>query len=272
MAPTEAGRRLIEGLTPRFETIYEELAALEAVRDRPAATVRIAAADFATRSILLPRLVRLQRKFPDVWIDMTTDAGPTDIVTSGFDAVVRLGDQVSRDQEAVRISPDIRLSIVGAPVLVDRRGPPMSPSDLVGYACINLRWATGARVTAWDLVKGDRRVQVQVEGPWTFDCPGLALEAALAGSGLACLPEDLVRPHLRSARLRPVLRGWHSLLPGLHIVVARRRRASSTLALVVEALRHPALQRAHKPPVAATRCRPKASTRKSTSTRIRGDR
>lgn len=238
VSPTEAGERLIQKVAPRFEAITDELTAFKALGDRPAGTVRITASDFAVNTILWPKLSKLQPKYPDVKIELTIEPGLTDIVAERFDAGVRFGDQIAKDMTAVRISPDIRMVIVAAPSYLEGHPPPKSPSDLTEHECITMHFSMHTGVYAWELKKGKRNLQVRVEGSWTFNCIYPVIEAALAGFGLAYMPEELARPHIKSGRLQAVLRDWCPTLPGLHIFFASRRQSTPALSLIVEALRY----------------------------------
>ncbi|WP_425218789.1 LysR family transcriptional regulator [Ralstonia solanacearum] len=238
VSPTEAGERLIQSVAPRFEAITDELAAFEELRDKPAGTVRITASDFAANTILWPKLSKLQPKYPDVKIEIAIEPALTDIVAERFDAGVRFGDQIAKDMMAVRISPDIRMVIVGAPSYLEGRPRPKTPSDLTEHGCINMRFSMRGGMYAWELSKGGRNLQVRVEGSWTFNCIYPVVEAALAGFGLAYMPEVLARPHLKSGRLQAVLKDWSPTFPGLHIFFASRRQSSPVLSLIVEELRY----------------------------------
>ncbi|MDV7213130.1 LysR family transcriptional regulator [Azotobacter beijerinckii] len=238
VSPTEAGERLIQGVAPRFELIAEELLAFSELRDKPVGTVRITTSDYAANTVLWPKLAKLQPEYPGLSIEIAIDPGLTDIVEDQFDAGVRFGDQIAKDMAAVRISPDVRMAIVGAPAYLAKRPPPTTPAELTHHDCINLRFSMRGGVYAWELKKGERDLTVRVQGPWTFNCIYPALEAALAGAGLAYLPEDLALPHLSSGRLQPVLKDWWSTFAGLHIFYANRRQSSPALSLVVETLRY----------------------------------
>lgn len=238
VAPTEAGERLIQKVAPRFDAITEELSAFEELRDKPAGAVRITASDFAVNTILWPKISTLQPKYPDVKIEVAIEPGLTDIVAERFDAGVRFGDRIAKDMTAVRISPDIRMVVVGAPSYLEKHPPPKTPSDLTAHQCINLRFSMRSGVYAWEFRKGQRNLQVRVEGPWTFNSIYPAIEAALAGFGLAYMPQELARAHIKSGRLLPVLKDWCPTFPGLHIFFASRRQSSPALSLVVEALRY----------------------------------
>lgn len=206
VSPTEAGERLIKRVAPRFQAINEELAALDELRDKPTGSVRITASDFAMNTILWPKLSKLQPKYPEVKIEVAIDPGLTDIVAERFDAGVRFGDQIAKDMTSVRISPDIRMVIVGAPSYLKGRPLPKTPSNLTDHECINVRFSTRGGVYAWELRKGKRNLQVRVEGAWTFNCIHPAIDAALAGFGLAYMPEELARPHIMSGGLQVVLK------------------------------------------------------------------
>jgi DNA-binding transcriptional LysR family regulator len=240
VAPTEAGERLLATLAPHFDGIQEELAQLSDFRDKPAGTIRITATDYAARTLLWPRLARLLPEYPDVKVELTVDYGLTDIVAQRYDIGIRLGDQVAKDMIAVRIGPDLRMAIVGAPAYLAQRGTPGAPQDLGSHNCINLRLPTHGGVYAWELQEMGRELHVRVEGQLTFNSAYQMLDAALDGLGLAYLPEDLAQPHLESGRLQGVLHHWWPTFPGHHLYYPHRRQSSRALAVVVDALRHTA--------------------------------
>src|SRR5206468_6950453 len=136
------GERLLRTVAPRFEEIDAELAAIAELRDKPAGTVRITATEFAIDTILLPKLARLLRDYPDVKVEMIVDYGLTDIVAGQYDAGVRSGEQVAKDMIAVRIGADMRMAVVGAPSYLKGRAEPKTPQDLIDHNCINLRLPT----------------------------------------------------------------------------------------------------------------------------------
>ena len=155
VSPTEAGERLLHTIGPRFEEIESELAALSEFRKKPAGTIRITATDYAVETILWPKLKRFLQRYPEVKVEIITDYGLTDIVAQRFDAGVRAGEQVAKDMIAVRIGPDMRMAVVGAPSYFRKRPEPKSPQDLIGHNCINLRLPTHGGLYAWELEKGD---------------------------------------------------------------------------------------------------------------------
>lgn len=235
---TEAGERLLGTVAPRLEEIEAELAAVSELRGKPAGTIRITAGDHAIRSILWPKLERFLPRYPDIKVELAIDYGLTDIVAERYDAGVRLGEQVARDMIAVRIGPDIRFAVVGAKSYLAGRPPPQAPQDLVGHSCINLRLPTYGGLYAWEFERDGREVKVRVEGQLVFNGIFEVLDAALAGFGLAYVPEDLARPHLAKGRLQQVLEDWCVPWSGYHLYYPSRRQSSAAFALLVDALRH----------------------------------
>jgi len=238
VAPTEAGERLLRIIGPRFEEIETELAALRELREKPAGTIRITATDYAADTILWPRLATFLRQYPDIKLEIIIDYGLTDIVAERFDAGVRSGEQVARDMIAVRIGPDLRMAVVGAPAYFAARSEPKRPQDLIGHNCINLRLPTHGGLYAWEFEKDGRALKVHVEGQLVFSGTFQMLNAALAGFGLAYVPEDVARPHLAKGRLRRVLADWCPPYSGHHLYYPSRRQPSAAFALLVEALRY----------------------------------
>lgn len=238
VSPTEAGERLLRTVAPHFEEIEAELAALTELRDKPAGTVRITCAEHAANTVLWPRLAAVLPDYPDVCIEINVDYGLTNIVSQRFDAGVRLGDQVEKDMIAVRIGPDMRMAVVGAPAYFEKRPPPLTPRELASHACINLRLPTHGNLLAWEFEKDGQALNVRVDGQWVFNSSTPRLTAVLAGFGLAYLPEDMVRADVAAGRLVQVLQDWCPTFPGYHLYYASRRQSSPAFALVVEALRY----------------------------------
>ena len=238
VSPTEAGERLLSALGPRFEEIEAELVAVSELRERPAGTIRITATENATETVLLPKLAPLLREFPDIKVEIIIDYGLTDIVTERYDAGVRSGEQVANGMIAVRIGPDMRMAVVGAPSYFAKRSPPKKPQDLTHHSCINLRLPTYGGLYAWEFEKDGRELKVRVEGQLVFNNTYQMLNAALAGFGLAYVPEDLVQPQVVKGRLNRVLEDWCPRFLGYHLYYPSRRQSSLAFARLVEALRH----------------------------------
>ena len=238
VAPTEAGERLLRTLGPALDDIDAELTALGELRDKPAGTVRITAAQPAAETILWPALARLLPDYPDTKVEVSIETGLTDIVAERFDAGVRLGEQVAKDMIAVPIGPDLRLAIVAAPAYLERRKAPRSPRQLAEHDCINLRLPTVGGLYAWEFEKDGRQLRVRVDGQLVFNDIGLVLRAARSGFGLACLLEDQVEEDLAAGRLVRLLEDWCPPFPGYHLYYPSRRQQSPAFALLVEALRY----------------------------------
>jgi DNA-binding transcriptional LysR family regulator len=237
VSPTEAGARLLHNVAPRLEEIEAEIQAVTELREKPAGTIRVTATEYAADAILLPKLARLLRAYPDIKVEIIIDYGLTDIVAHGYDAGARSGEQVGKDMIAVRIGPDMRMAVVGAPSYFRSRSEPKKPQDLIGHNCITLRLPHGG-LYAWEFEKGGRDLRVRVEGQLTYNTTAQMLNAALAGSGLAYVPEGLAQPHLAKGRLKRVLEDWCLPYSGYHLWYPSRRQSSAAFVLFVEALRY----------------------------------
>ena len=238
VSPTEAGERLVLTVAPRFEKIEAEMEALTELREKPAGTIRITASEHAVSAILWPRLAKFLRHYSDIKVEITVDHTLIDIVAQRYDAGVRSGEQVAKDMIAVRIGPDMRMAVVGAPSYFTKRLPPKKPQDLTDHKCINLRLATYGGLYAWEFERGGRELKVRVDGQLIFNGTAQMLNAALAGFGLAYLPEELAQPHLTRGRLKRVLEDWCPPFPGYHLYYPSRRHSSPAFSLLVDALRY----------------------------------
>jgi DNA-binding transcriptional LysR family regulator len=238
VAPTETGERLLRTLGPRFEEIDAELQAVRESREKPAGTIRMTATEYATESVLLPKLAKLLREYPDIKVEIVIDYGLADIVAQRYDAGVRSGEQVAKGMIAMRIGPDMRMAVVGAPSYFENRPELTKPQDLIAHNCINLRLPSHGGVYAWEFEKDARELKVRVEGQLVFNTTIQMLNAAIAGLGLAYVPEGLVMTHLARGRLKRVLEDWCPPYSGYHLYYPSRRQLSAAFALVVDALRH----------------------------------
>jgi DNA-binding transcriptional LysR family regulator len=237
VSPTEAGERLLTTVAPRFDEIDAEMAALSELREKPAGTVRITAAEHAANSVVWPALCKFLPAYPDVKVEVTVDYGLTDIVADRFDLGVRLGDQVAKDMIAIRIGPDMRMAVAGSPSYFDKYPVPRVPQDLTEHDCINMRLPTYGGLYVWEFEKDGQALNVRVQGQLTFNSSTPRVRAALAGFGLAFVPEDMVQDHFNEGRLVRVLEDWCPSFPGYHAYYPSRRQSSPALKLVVEALR-----------------------------------
>ena len=238
VAPTEAGERLLRTLGPALEDIGAELASLSELRENPAGTIRITTGEHPAEAILWPAFAKLLPNYPDIKVELTVDYGLVDIVAERYDAGVRLGEQLAKDMIAVRIGPDMRMAVVGAPSYFARRPHPRKPQDLTAHDCINIRLPTYGGFYAWEFEKKGRELKVRVEGQLVFNNVALRLNAALAGFGLAYLPEDQVQTHLADGRLVRVLDDWCPPFSGYHLYYPSRRQPTPAFALLVDALRY----------------------------------
>ena len=238
VSPTEAGERLLHTIGPRFEEIESEIAALSELREKPTGTIRVTATDYAVEAILWPKLTRFLRCYPDVKVEIIIDYGLTDIVAERFDAGIRNGERVAKDMIAVRIGPDMRRAVVGAPSYFETHSEPTRPQELIAHNCINLRLPTRGGLYAWEFEKNGRELKVHVDGQLVFNGTFQMLNAALAGFGLAYVPEDVARPHLAKGRLRQVLDEWCPLYSGYHLYYPSRRQSTPAFTLLVDALRY----------------------------------
>nr|WP_042673271.1 LysR family transcriptional regulator [Methylobacterium sp. B34] len=233
--PTEAGERLLRIVGPQFEQIDVELAALTELRDKPAGTVRITASEDAAATVLWPVLARLLPDYPDINVEIVTEQALTNIVAERFDAGVRIGEHVEKDMIAVRIGPDMRMAVVGAPAYFRKRPRPRHPEDLTAHRCINLRRPTRGGFYPWEFERKGQTVNVRVEGQLVFTSLPLIREAALAGLGLAYLPEDHVAQDVAEGRLMRVLKDWCEPFPGYHLYYPSRRQPAPAFTVLLEA-------------------------------------
>jgi DNA-binding transcriptional LysR family regulator len=237
VSPTEAGEGLFTSLESHYEGIEDGVSLLSHARDKPMGTIRITTHDHAASTVLWPKLSQLLLDYPDIKLELNIEYGLIDIVADRYDAGVRFGDQVAKDMIAMRISPDVRMVVVGSSSYLAGRTIPQTPQDLTEHRCINIRLPTYGNFYAWEFAKDGRVLDVRVEGQCIFNTTPQVVQAALEGHGLAYVPEDIVSSYVAAGQLQCVLADWSPTFPGYHLYYPSRRQSSPAFALVLAALR-----------------------------------
>ncbi len=237
VSSTTAGERLLYAIGNRFDEIEAELDDLTELRDKPAGMVRITCGDHVLRTTLLPKLTPLLHEYPDIKVEFDVNYGFRDIVADRFDAGVRLGDTIEKDMIAVPIGPQLRMAVAASPAYFDSHPAPKEPTDLLKHSCINQRMQSAGGLNVWDLQKRNQQKNVRVDGQLIFNTSPNMVDAALAGLGIAYLPEEEFAPHLEEGRLVRVLEDWCDPFPGYYLYYPSRRQPSPAFSLVVDALR-----------------------------------
>jgi DNA-binding transcriptional LysR family regulator len=235
---TEAGERLMRTVAPRLGEIELELEALTELRDKPAGTLRITAGEHPAISLLQPALRKFLPDYPDVKVEIIVDSALNDIAAEGYDAGVRMGEQVAKDMIAVRIGPQMRMALVGSPDYFASNPPPHEPQDLADHNCITTRMPTYGGLATWGLERDGREVNVRAEGQLVFNSLTIRIQSALDGLGIAYMPEDQALSHIEEGRLVRVLEEWCPSFPGYHLYYPSRRHPSPALTLLVDVLRY----------------------------------
>ncbi|MCA0270668.1 MAG: LysR family transcriptional regulator [Proteobacteria bacterium] len=238
VAPTEAGERLQATLAPRFAEIEAEMAALTDFRDKTAGRIRMTLSDHALNSVVWPKLRPVMASYPDIRLELHVQNGFSNIVQEGFDAGIRLGESIEADMVAVRVGPDWRLVAVASPAYLAAHGRPEHPKELLAHNCINYRYTPRGGQYAWEFAQGEEDLRVRVEGQLTFNGADKMVDAAVAGLGIAYVPEDTVTGALASGALEQVLDEWSPHFPGYYIYYPSRHQNLPAFRVILDALRH----------------------------------
>lgn len=237
VAPTEAGERIIACLEPRIADLEQELESLVQLNGTASGTIRLSLGEHAARNLVWPKLKPFLREYPDINLELVVDNGFVDIVEGRFDAGIRLGESVDKDMVAVKIGPDMRMAVVGAPSYFSAHPAPETPHDLQNHRCINMRLPTAGGLYHWEFERDGKPLRVRVEGQVTFNLQAERIDAALSGFGLACIPEDRVQEYIMSGELIQVLQDWCPSFPGYYLYYPSRKQHRPAFALMIDALR-----------------------------------
>lgn len=236
---TDAGQSLYDSMSPHFEAMEANFQALLGLREKPAGTIRITAADFSFHTVLWPVLETFLARYPAINVEVNCDYRLVDIVAERFDAGVRYGDTVGEGMIATRIAPDMRMAVVATLDYFKAHVPPTEPRELGSHNCINMRFPTHGGIYTWEFEKEGITKNVQVSGQLIVNGVYQTLDACRSGAGLAYLPETLVRQLIESGSLIRVLQDWCPSFPGFHLYYPSRLQSSPAFSLLVKALRYP---------------------------------
>jgi DNA-binding transcriptional LysR family regulator len=236
VAPTEAGARLLERLVPALRDIAAAIDDLNRLRETPTGTLRINAPGPAVDHVLCPLVFDFMRVYPEVKVELISDAAIIDIVREGFDAGVRFGRHLEQDMIAVPLGPSLRYAIVASPGYLGDRPAPTTPADLIGLDCIRRRFP-GGTIVGWQFEKDGERLEITPEGRLTLSSAYQELQAALAGQGVAHVFEDYAKPHLDEGRLIELLPDWSPALPSWYLYYPSRRHQSAAMAVFLQHVR-----------------------------------
>ncbi|WP_337268700.1 LysR family transcriptional regulator [Oryzifoliimicrobium ureilyticus] len=237
VAPTEAGERLLASLRPALAGIKEGLEALAEWRDNLSGTVRITTTAYAAKIVLSPKLPGFLLTHPDVRVEVDTNDALTDIVASGFDAGIRLGESVEKDMVAIKLGPDLRSAIVATPAYFERYPKPQTPFDLQHHACLGYRLATSGGLLPWEFEKDGKEIAMRTSGPLISNDGELIAAAIRAGAGLGYMMEHDVAEDIASGALIEVLEDWCPRFPGFYLYHPSRRQSPPALRALIEHLR-----------------------------------
>jgi DNA-binding transcriptional LysR family regulator len=237
VSTTEAGETLLRSVRPALDEIASGVDAVGALGGKPSGTVRITATKHAVSSVVMPVLPGFLASHPGIRVDLIIDDNLTDIVANRIDAGIRFGDIVEKDMIAVRIGPDIRMAVVGAPSYFAEHPAPRTPRELANHRCVNYRRIRSGGLYAWDFKEKGRPFQVRVDGPLIFNNSDLTRDAALAGQGLAYVYENEVAADVEAGRLVRTLEKWCPTFPGYYLYYPSRRQTPPALTALIAALR-----------------------------------
>ena len=237
VVPTEAGRRLLERLGPAFGEVEAALDVVNGFRDRPVGPLRLNVPVSAARLVLPAVVPPFLAAYPEIRLEVIAQDSFVDVLASGCDAGIRYDDRLAQDMIAVPIGPRVqRFATAASPAYLDRRGRPLHPRELLGHACLLGRFSSGA-MTPWEFEADGEVVRVEPSGPLLVEvgaATDLAIDAAVAGTGVVHLFEDWLRPFLASGALEPVLEPWWQRFPGPFLYYPGRRLLPAPLRAFVD--------------------------------------
>jgi DNA-binding transcriptional LysR family regulator len=221
VSPTASGTALLQDLAPALERIERAVAETRKQRERPAGRIRLVIPRTATQMVILPKLAQFARTYPEIVLEVTSSNDPVDLVTGEYDAV--------------RVTREMRLAVVGSPQYFKSHNVPRKPQDLKDHSCIGFRFSNG--LYRWEFEKGRKALTVSPQGPASFDDPELVIQAVLKGVGIGTAMEETLRGMISEGRLIQVLKDWCPTFQGYFLYYPSRRNQPAALSALIDTLR-----------------------------------
>jgi DNA-binding transcriptional LysR family regulator len=234
---TEAGSRLQARLGPALQAVREAMREVNPGEGTVAGRLRLNVPRIAIKPVLQPLLAAFCQRFPAIELEIAIDERLVDIVAAGFDAGIRLSEQVERDMTAVRLTPPFRFVVVGSPAYLREHGRPRQPRDLLDHRCVQFRYPSAGSIYRWELEKDGRALELAVSGPLSTNNDEVLLQAAVDGIGLAYVPEPAAQGFLRRRKLTVVLPDWACTVPGLFLYFPRGTQKTPPLRAFLDTAR-----------------------------------
>lgn len=236
VALTDAGALLLTRVRPALQELEHAEENTRIFRDSPAGHLRINMPRVTAMTLVAPLLGRFLTAYPDITVEITADDALTDIVAEGFDAGMRLGEQLQQDMIAVKLGGHLHQVAVASPGYLENHGRPEMPRDLHRHWCINWRESASGRLHRWAFARNDEAFEVAVNGSLIVNDMALALRAAIEGAGIAYPLALQAQPYVRSGQLVPLLEGWSPLFAGLYLYYPSRRQVPTALRALIDYL------------------------------------
>jgi DNA-binding transcriptional LysR family regulator len=230
---TEAGERFHARAKPAFEELVSAMDAARQLADKPSGLLRLTVPRSVVPIVLEPIVASFCRAYPEVQVEIVASEALVDLATEGFDAGVRIGQFIAPDMVAVRLSPPFRLVVVCSPSYLANTTAPETPAQLTDHAC--LRWRrSGGTIAPWTFDDNGQAIEVVVNGPYIANDFPTLVGAAVAGMGLAQVPQPLAARLIAEGKLRSVLEPFAPLTPGIFLYHPGRHQVMPKLRAFIE--------------------------------------
>jgi DNA-binding transcriptional LysR family regulator len=243
---TEAGARLLARVGPSLVELNAAVDEVANHRQSPTGLLRLVVQPPVATLLIEPILARFLWEYPGVQMDVAVVKMPADIVAEGFDAGIRIGEQIDRDMIAMRVMGEGRFLVVASPDYVAGHPKPKTPRDLHHHDCIRNRLPNGA-VFGWNFEKNGKVLHISVEGRLIVNDIELSIRAVRDGLGLAYLLYDYVAADLKAGRLVPLLEDWSPRVSGFFLYHSSRRQITGPLQALITFLKAEAVRRGVTP-------------------------
>jgi DNA-binding transcriptional LysR family regulator len=243
---TEAGAHLLTRVRPSLAELNAALSELADYQQKPTGLLRLVVQPPVATLLIEPILARFMREYPGIQLDVAVVKMPADIIGDGFDAGIRIGEQIDRDMIAMKVMGEARFLVVASPDYLAQHPRPRTPRDLRHHDCIRNRLPNGA-IFGWDFEKNGKALHAAVEGRLIVNDIELSIRAVRDGLGLAYLLDDYIAADLKTGRLVPLLEDWGPRLSGFFLYHSSRRQVTGPLQAFITFLKAEAARRGISP-------------------------
>lgn len=232
---TELGKRFLGCAQPGLAALASAIEDVNELREKPTGLLRLNVSRTAADVVLMPHLTAFMDTYPEITLEIHCNNELLDLVAGGFDAGLRIGDDLAQDVVALPMGGIHRIATVAAPSYLQGRESPMTPEELRHHRCVNIRLAD--RIYRWGYSHDGHLIEIQPPSPLISNDSDTLMQAVRAGAGIGCAFEAQVQNEIAKGALVALLEPWWPSVSPFYLYYPSRTHVPRKLRAFIDFMR-----------------------------------